>query len=539
MATQSQFKNDQIGRVTPYAFHPFRTTIETFMHQNNVLEVTTLDECYRLAAKEPGTIMLDQTIVGAQALGLEEGTRVLVFNDNAITGRQASARTLINDATRESHSATLRDRLFKARNRTFYKASAYVGLHENFMVKAHLVVPEGYANTLYSWLLNFQIASKPWDEIYQASRVFEEGDIFIYSDPDHEGAPSALFDEAYNAAALFGLPYFGEHKKGTLTLAWSIASRQGYVAAHGGLKKVERPGKAPYVFSVFGLSGSGKSTLTHTKSQKFPKAVVLHDDAYVLDQSTKETIALEPSYFDKVADYPTSSPDNAYLLTMQNVGVTRNDEGLLVPVTEDIRCGNGRAIKSVLWSENRVHHIHEPLNAIFWIMKDEALPPILKIDDPILASTLGATLATKRSSAEHGADTTKLAFVPYANPFSLYPLRVDYEEFKRLFGEGGVTCYVLNTGHYGAKKIPPQTTLGLLDALYEESIAWTPMTQDGAVMAAVLEAFPLKQDPDSIALLKARIEQRMAFLSTLDARDALDEECRLALAHWQHDLVIK
>lgn len=538
MATKSHFTNDQIGRVSPFAFHPFRTTIETFMHQNNVLEVTTLDEAYRLASKEPGTIILDQDVVGAQALGLEEGTKVLAFNDNAITGRQASARRLIDDSTREGYCATLRDRLFQARNRTFYKACAYVGLHENFMVKAHLVVPEGYANTLYSWLLNFQIANPEWDRVYQASREFEEGDIFLYSDPDHP-EPLALFDEAYNAAALFGLPYFGEHKKGTLTLAWSIASRQGYVAAHGGLKKVERPGKTPYVMSVFGLSGSGKSTLTHTKSAKFPKAVVLHDDAYVLNHKTKETIALEPSYFDKVADYPTNSPDNAYLLTMQNVGVTRNDVGALVPVTEDIRCGNGRAIKSVLWSENRVHHIHDPLNAIFWIMKDEALPPILKINNPILASTLGATLATKRSSAEHGADTTKLAFVPYANPFSLYPLSVDYEEFKRLFDEGGVACYVLNTGHYGTQKITPKITLGLLDALYEESIEWVKMTHDGDVLAAHIEGFDLKQDAQSVELVATRIEQRVAFLSTLSARDALADECREALLHWQQDLVIK
>nr|WP_256592677.1 hypothetical protein [Veillonella atypica] len=33
-------------------------------------------------------------------------------------------------------------------------------------------------------------------------------------------------------------------------------------------------------------------------------------------------------------------------------------------------------------------------------MKDKTLPPILKIDDPILASTMGATLATRRSTAE-------------------------------------------------------------------------------------------------------------------------------------------
>ena len=33
------------------------------------------------------------------------------------------------------------------------------------------------------------------------------------------------------------MKYFGEHKKGTLTLGWSIAQRQGYTACHGGQKR--------------------------------------------------------------------------------------------------------------------------------------------------------------------------------------------------------------------------------------------------------------------------------------------------------------
>ncbi len=539
MATKSHFKNEHIGRVSPYAFHPFRTTLETFMYQNNVLEVATLQEAYLLAKSEPGTIVLDQDIVGAEALGLAEGSKVLVFNDAAITGRQAKARELITDTTRETYSAMVRDHLFGARKRTFYKATAYVGLHENFMVKAHLMVPEGYANTLYSWLLNFQVPTQEWDALYARSTVFEEGDIILFSDPEREGDPLALFDEHYNAAALFGLPYFGEHKKGTLTLAWSIASRHGYISAHGGLKKITRPNEEPYVMSVFGLSGSGKSTITHAKSAAFPHAVVLHDDAYVLDQKSKETIALEPSYFDKVADYPTASKDNAYLLTMQNVGVTRNNEGALVPVTEDIRCGNGRAVKSVLWTDNRVHHVKEPLNAIFWIMRDDALPPLTKINDPILAATLGATLATKRSSAEHGVDTTKLAFVPYANPFRLYPLEKDYQEFKRLFEEGNVACYVLNTGHYADQKIPPKTTLGLLDQLLQSTLTWQPFGHQKYAEAVNLDAFPLRLEEKDLTHLKARLTQRIDFLEALSTRDQLPLECKQALTHWMNDLSIK
>lgn len=51
---------------------------------------------------------------------------------------------------------------------------------------------------------------------------------------------------------------------------------------------------------------------------------------------------MEPTYFDKTADYPTGCPDNKYLLTAQNCSATRDSEGKVVLVTEDIRNGNGQ-----------------------------------------------------------------------------------------------------------------------------------------------------------------------------------------------------
>ncbi len=75
---------------------------------------------------------------------------------------------------------------------------------------------------------------------------------------------------------------------------------------------------------------------------------------------------------------------------------------------------------SKLWSPNRVDKIEAPVNAIFWIMKDPTIPPVVKLKGASLASVMGATLATKRSSAERlapGVDPNKLVVVPYANPF--------------------------------------------------------------------------------------------------------------------------
>ena len=141
----------------------------------------------------------------------------------------------------------------------------------------------------------------------------------------------------------------------------------------------------------------------------------------------------------------------------------------MVSVTEDIRNGNGRAVKSKLWSPNRVDRINEPIDAIFWLMKDPTIPPVLKLSGASLGSAMGATLATKRTTAERlakGVDPNALVVEPYANPFRVYPLSVDYTRFKDLIADG-VDCYILNTGEFMGTKVQPKHTLGIIEAIVE------------------------------------------------------------------------
>ena len=250
----------------------------------------------------------------------------------------------------------------------------------------------------------------------------------------------AVFSPEQNCAAILGMRYFGEIKKGTLTLAWGIAARNGYAACHGGLKRYRtKEGGRSFVLAVFGLSGSGKSTITHAKHRDKYEITVLHDDALAVNVDGKYAIAMEPAYFDKVQDYPIGCEANKFLVTLQNCGATIDANGKRIVVPEDIRNGNGRAIKSRFWSPDRVDRIDEPLSAICWLMKDPTLPPILRLTDPSLAATMGATLATKRTSAERlapGVDPNLLVIESYANPFRTYPLSMDYKRFKKLIEDG-------------------------------------------------------------------------------------------------------
>ena len=410
------------------------------------------------------------------------------------------------------------------------------------MVKAHLCIPEGEENIMYSWLLNFQAITAEYKEMYKDSKLIEgEGDIYIFSDPTwrHPDHPMGLtyFDPKHNCAALLGMRYFGEHKKGTLTLAWGIANRHGFASCHGGQKRYNLPNGNKFVVSVFGLSGSGKSTITHAKHGGKYDITVLHDDAFVISTKDGSSVALEPTYFDKTQDYPLDNPDNKFLVTIQNNAVTVDEDGKKVLLTEDLRNGNGRAIKSKIWSPNRVDKLPEPCDAIIWLMKDATLPPVLKITDPVLASVMGATLATKRTTAERlaaGVDPNALVVEPYANPFRTYPLAEDYAKFKQLFEERGVACYILNTGFFLDKKVTKEITLETIEKIVENKADFKPFGNIENMYCLDIDGFNADfTNEDYTNQLKARMADRIAFIKSKETAqggfDKLPDEAVAAI----------
>jgi len=532
MATKAYYPRTEIGP-NKVGFAKTRSIIEAAFYGNNVVKVNTLKEAYELAKNSPGTVVTDMPVYRGEEFGLEPDAKVLLFNDGSITGRYAPARRITGKpgVNTTELDKILMDAVYDTRWKTMYHAEVFIGLDPEFMVKAHLLIPEGEENLLYSWMLNFQYMSDNYVKMYKSSKVYEnEPDIYIFSDPQWTGTdktdisdPNCLcyFNTDTNCAGILGMKYFGEHKKGTLTLAWALANRNGYASCHGGQKEYTLEDGSKYVAAVFGLSGSGKSTLTHAKhNNKYPSIKVLHDDAFIINAETCSSVALEPTYFDKTADYPTACEDNKFLLTAQNCSATLDEEGKAVLVIEDIRNGNGRAIKSKLWSPNRVDKIEAPVNAIFWIMKDPTIPPVVKLKGASLASVMGATLATKRSTAERlaaGVDPNALVVEPYANPFRTYPLVHDYEKFKSLVETKNVDCYIINTGEFMGKKVQPKDTLGVLEAIVEKKADFKPWGPFSDIEIFEWEGFvPDLSDKEYVAQLKARMQDRLNYVTNLD-----------------------
>lgn len=513
----------------------YRVIIETAFYGNNVQKINSVAEAYYLAKNSPGTIVTDIPIFNPEYHGLPRDAKILVFNDGAVVGRAAQARRIAyTPGVEESKFCEiLTEAIYQMRFRKFYHGESVIGLHPEFMVKAHLLISEGFENNLLSWLLNFQAFNAEYARMYQESRPIDDLEILVISDPlwSHPDFPIGLsfFDPLHNVAVLLGMRYFGEHKKGTLTLAWGTANRHGYASCHGGIKRYDESG---FVSAFFGLSGSGKSSLTHAKHENKFKITIVHDDAFIIDMNDGSSIALEPAYFDKTSDYKIGDPDNRFILTAQNVGVGRNSAGEMFLITEDIRNGNGRAVKSKLWSPNRVDRIEDRINAIFWLMKDPALPPITRLEDPVIASTLGMTLATKRTSAERrvGEDITKLVVEPYANPFRTYPLKEDYLKFKELFEKHNVKCYIFNTGHFLDKKVPKEMTLSLLEDLVQGKDDFVPWERLEGLSYVPIEGFiPQMGDAEYRSFLKSRMLDRLEFVQSREEAtkgfDTVPNEC--------------
>lgn len=555
MSTKAYYPISEIG-AGKVGFSKTRSIIEAAFYGNNVVKVNTLKEAYELAKNSPGTVVTDMKIKDGETFGLEKDSRVLLFNDGAVTGRYAAARRIKGEpgVDEVKLDKVVMDAIYETRWKTMYHAECFIGLDPEFMAKAHLLIPEGEENILYNWMLNFQYMSDEYVKMYRTSKAIGDGnepDIYIFSDPqwvpgnrpdvDYSCLSDPLtlcyFDTNQNCAAILGMRYFGEHKKGTLTMAWALANRNGYASCHGGQKEYLLPGGKTFVASVYGLSGSGKSTLTHAKHDGKYEIKVLHDDAFIINTDTCASVALEPTYFDKTADYPTGCADNEYLLSAQNCSCTLDNEGKIQLVTEDIRNGNGRAIKSKLWSPNRVDKIDAPVNAIFWIMKDPTIPPVVKLKGAALASVMGATLATKTSTAERvaaGTDLNALRIVPYANPFRTYPLVNDYEKFKKLVEEKNVDCYIINTGDFMGKKVKPADTLGILEAIVEERASFTQWGPFEDIEIMDWEGFaPDLNDAEYKAALKNAMQNRVdaveGFATKKEGYDKLPDEALAAV----------
>lgn len=462
---------------------PWRAIIETGLHANSVHK-TSMAELYELSLRQPEVITTSHPMYNPGLFGLPADALVLVSNDGSVVGRTARARLLVRTFDKSQSDriqALLREAVYQFNKRPALHLEGVIGLHADFMIKAHLLSPATDAKNMLDWGINFCPFIKPWSDIYAKSRIINEPDIIAFADPEwsHPDYPHGcvIIDEMTNCIAILGLRYFGERKKGTLTLAWTIGVRHNMVACHGGIKKI---GNMPPV-AVFGLSGSGKSSITNSLDHEGmltveEKVTVIHDDAFLIDLERDFSVALEPSLFDKTDAVTFDDSQLKYFYSAQNVGVMATADGGKRMVNEDVRNNNGRCLKSRDMFRH-AGHCERP-GMLIWLQKDTSLPPISKVIGSSLAVAMGASLSTMRAKGVENVDAReleKLVIEPFANPFRVHSLLEDCEQFRKLF-KMGCECYIMNTHAFGVaddlENIPKELSLAIVTELVRGNIQW-------------------------------------------------------------------
>lgn len=513
---------------------------------------------YEIARKNPHISVTDLPIYEGtrKRLDLAPGSTVIDDCHGSIVGRTAKARQFYN---RSSASEKKRleniclEAVYQMKQRDLLVADAVIGLDDDLMIKAILCTTRSNASNVFNWLVNFTWLDSIKRE-YEKSKQLNLQDIIFISFPDWQSddpdfqPPLVIFDPEENVAFSFGMRYFGELKKGTLTLAWTSGMRLGQVASHGGIKEIDftqcedeayrKLGKK--VICFYGLSGSGKSSHTNSYDNKgsLPKGIkktILHDDAFQIDVDNKCCRAWEPSLFDKMDSREINHDDWKYVISTQNCGTIEKD-GKILPLGMDIRNNNSRALLDRDLLGNYTNKIGYP-DYICWLMKDSTLPPIIKCESKELGVALGATLMTKRTAAENVSmeEMKKLVFEPFANPFRVYELYKDVEGFLKVL-EAGTKCYVFNSGGFwrssdsGSEDIPLKLSLRLQSALLLEEMEWEEwdvlpgaMIPKAEIIEKIYPGYNDKYSVDNILnkekykdVIKDRFKQRRDFLINSD-----------------------
>jgi len=504
---QSDKGLEQISRLRAIA----ETAWNTGINEEN--SIVSAREAYEMAVKIPHVAVIDLPLYEPvrKRLNLPEGAKIFVDNHGAIVGRKAKARVFYNLApvkvtpkltlTKLHLEEIVRDAIYDMQCRSsVLRASAVVGTHPDFMIRANYLTCAEDAANVFEWMTNFTPLEGEKLEKYKNSKPLNVRDIFIVADPlwkSHDKFPNEEFvkffrdgmvivDPYDNIIFNFGMRYIGERKKGTLTLGWTSAIRLGGVACHGGIKTVDftetdHPELKEKKIAFFGLSGSGKSSHTNslTNGNTLPKGVkttVQHDDAFVVFPTEKVCYVLEPTLFDKMDQRGLDHPEWKYAITAQNCGVFMRD-GKLFPVGQDLKNPNSRAMLDRDLLQNYSDSTGFP-DAICWLMKDSTLPPIVRFDDINLGLAMGATLMTKRTAAENVPveEMKKLVFEPFANPFRVYELWRDCQAFKTLIEEG-TKVYAFNSGGFWG---------GGFDDLGRETLVPIPLATSHRLHTAVL-----------------------------------------------------
>ncbi len=477
---------------------------------------------YELACQQPNVIQTDAIMSDVAGVGLfETHNRVLVSVTGQDTGRSPWARHVVdihNPVEMEKMGKLLKNVVREMLPMPKVAVKCFFGHSKNAMGECEFLVTQKYAKHALDFIMNFVPSTDETRRLYSESKPLGFKNIRVISHPDwvnpawdawrarvnptdaeavkNDPEPpriKMIFDQENNVVFLLGNYYFGECKKGALSLIWSSFLNNGLgMPIHGSSKSLVIPNGEKKVFITIGLSGSGKSSLGNAYHEEFIKDGTLkdvelgNDDAIVVLADADETTGLEAGLYNKTDSYEPNSFWEQTIQSAENCLVIVDEKGRKMPYYMDVYTKNGRCISArhFLPGADPGRLDTRAPSAICTLQKDNTWGPITMIDDPVLQAALYITLSTKSTAAENIAlsEIGKLKISPGANPFGIWSRNDECNMFLKTVEKHGVKGFLANTGGFfeseEAEKqskeidIPKELSIILYPLIAADKIEW-------------------------------------------------------------------
>jgi phosphoenolpyruvate carboxykinase (ATP) len=282
-----------------------------------------------------------------------------------------------------------------------------------------------------------------------------------------------MFEPFGNVTIGLGVDYAGEVKKGCMRAAQHAFTTAGLgVGVHMGSKVFGRKGA---LFA--GLSGTGKTTVSLYLHPRWDGEVHFKQDDMLFLTWRGEAIGMENQFYIKT-DTITEKYQRALLdavmtdeqAMVENVRVKDGE----LDFTDLGFCPNGRAF---VRRSNIPGTADDPdinrVDVVFFLTRGD-FPPMQKVEGDQAASFFALGESVKRAGTEVGVVGEVPVRTIGFDPFTIDGYHADRVDAMRRWikRNPGVEFVVLNTGSVGGKKIPPEETFRMVEAVMRGEVKW-------------------------------------------------------------------
>ena len=414
---------------------------------------------------------------------------VTEFGNVAVKARVDSRSTrstyLVEDSTNATKQTITRaefDRLAAAQDAYIAGShmvvvDGYIGSDPAFRTRARLIMEAANANVAGMQQQLYYPAGGDYDPA-----TWEPDTTVIYTPnlpaPGYPDDRVIVVDLNSNVTRVLNSDYFGESKKGGLRMWNNIVFNRGGLALHAGCKVIPVDGD-PTTVLIVGLSGTGKTTTTFTTqlgskpAQDDFVALMPGGRVYATENGCfAKTFGLDPQ-FEPAIYYATTKPD-AYL---ENVSV---DADGAVDFFDTSYTKNGRTTWPFSYVDPWPADQVPPAEFLLILNRNENIVPgVARLDRAQAAAyfMLGETTGTSAGGKD---EEGKFLRVPGTNPFFPRDMADMGNRMLELLDSHELKVFVLNTGRIGggdghpdSKKVTIPFSSAIVQAIVEDTIAWT------------------------------------------------------------------